>query len=79
MSCITNRQDKTIIMNFYCPDDITELKKERKKLGQFSVWLVCPDCGYRTREAIITARDLNFSDKRKEANKVGGKKPEPEY
>lgn len=34
----------------YCPNCIIELIKDRKKLGQNSVWLICPKCGLRTRE-----------------------------
>ena len=33
----------------YCPDCIEKLVKQSKKLGQISVWLVCPKCGYRKR------------------------------
>jgi predicted RNA-binding Zn-ribbon protein involved in translation (DUF1610 family) len=34
----------------YCPNCIEALKRQSKKLGEFSVWLVCPKCGYRQRE-----------------------------
>jgi len=33
----------------YCPDCIEPLVKDRKKLGRYSVWLICPKCGYRKR------------------------------
>lgn len=33
----------------YCPNCITILKKDHKKIGGLSVWLVCPDCGFRKR------------------------------
>ena len=37
----------------YCPNCIEPLKRESKKLGSLSRWLVCPKCGYRVREASI--------------------------
>ena len=36
-------------MNEYCPDCIKLLIKQSKKLGRLSVWLICPDCGFRKR------------------------------
>lgn len=33
----------------HCPNCITELKPNRKKLGYFIRWLVCPSCGFRAR------------------------------
>lgn len=33
----------------YCPQCVVEMKKESKKLGSFSVWMVCPNCGLRKR------------------------------
>jgi hypothetical protein len=33
----------------YCPNDVTELKEQSKKLGRHSLWLVCPVCGFRKR------------------------------
>lgn len=35
--------------NDYCPNCVTKLEKSKKKLGRYSVWLLCPNCGYRTR------------------------------
>jgi DNA-directed RNA polymerase subunit M/transcription elongation factor TFIIS len=37
----------------YCPDCIEKLVINRKKLGDLSVWWVCPKCGYRTRTSSI--------------------------
>jgi hypothetical protein len=37
-------------MDEYCPDCVVKLKKDKKKLGSLSVWLVCPKCGFRKRE-----------------------------
>jgi len=34
-----------------CPNCVEKLVKDRKRLGKNSDWLVCPICGYRTREA----------------------------
>lgn len=34
----------------FCPDCCIQLIKDKKKLGNCSVWYVCPTCGYRTRE-----------------------------
>lgn len=34
----------------YCPECIVELEEDHKQLGQYSVWLVCPRCGFRKRE-----------------------------
>ncbi len=36
-------------MNEYCPDCVKPLIKQSKKLGKLSVWLVCPNCGFRKR------------------------------
>lgn len=33
----------------YCPDCVTKLVRQSKQLGNLSVWMVCPDCGYRER------------------------------
>lgn len=32
-----------------CPNCVTELQSTNKKLGKFSKWLTCPECGFRTR------------------------------
>ncbi len=37
-----------------CPNCVTSLKKQKKKLGGCSNWFVCPDCGYRERPIIET-------------------------
>lgn len=36
-------------MDKICPDCIEKLKINRKKLGNLSVWWICPKCGYRVR------------------------------
>ena len=36
-------------MKEYCPIHVVELKEDRKKLGHFKLWLVCPKCGFRKR------------------------------
>jgi DNA-directed RNA polymerase subunit M/transcription elongation factor TFIIS len=47
----------------YCPNCVEKLKPQhKKKLGLFSAWWVCPQCGYRTREAAEY-----FADQRKHA------------
>lgn len=33
-----------------CINCVTPMKKQSKKLGSKSVWLVCPECGLRERE-----------------------------
>lgn len=33
----------------YCLNCISPMKRDSKKLGKFSSWLVCPKCGYRTK------------------------------
>lgn len=54
----------------YCPECITELKRQSKKLGQFSVWLVCPICGYRERpKNHLTEEAGAFIDRIRENNK----------
>ena len=32
-----------------CPDCCIELTKNKKKLGEMTNWLVCPECGHRER------------------------------
>lgn len=33
----------------HCPNCVTELHIDNKKLGKFNKWLVCPNCGFRIR------------------------------
>lgn len=56
----------------YCPDCILPLQKQSKKLGCFSVWLVCPECGYRQREtsSFYLQKELDtFNETMKRINK----------
>ena len=55
-------------MTEYCPDCITQLKKESKKLGQYSVWMVCPSCGFRKRPHGSNYEADNLSDRIKKSN-----------
>lgn len=32
-----------------CPDCCIELIPDKKKLGEMTNWLVCPECGHRER------------------------------
>lgn len=60
----------------FCPDCIVQMKKQSKKLGGLSVWMVCPKCGYRTRpenESFQTKTTGKFLDNIKRSNKNGGK------
>ena len=55
----------------YCPDCIIELKKQSKKIGNQSVWMVCPICGFRKRpESNYTIqKEFNqFYDNKKRIN-----------
>jgi DNA-directed RNA polymerase subunit M/transcription elongation factor TFIIS len=55
----------------YCPNCIEPLISESKKLGQVSIWLVCPKCGLRKRpeskKSVIDSVG-HFSDRRKSIN-----------
>lgn len=33
----------------YCPNCVSEMKEDNKKMGRFTKWLICVSCGYRTR------------------------------
>lgn len=33
----------------HCPNCVTQLQVNKKKLGKFKLWLICPSCGFRTR------------------------------
>lgn len=66
-----------------CPNCIEELIKDKKKLGQVKNWLVCPKCGYRTREwteknAEIEERS-RLIENRKINNITGGKHEQNDY
>lgn len=54
----------------YCPDCIEKLVKQSKKLGQFSCWLVCPKCGYRTREKSVYEEDRELERFKEYKNSV---------
>ena len=53
----------------HCPSCIVELKKDRKKLGHFTVWLVCPKCGLRKREDDPSTEMLNYFKRKDEIKK----------
>lgn len=42
-----------------CPNCIEPLVKNKKKLGEVKNWLVCPKCGYRTRESTEINAEFN--------------------
>lgn len=57
-------------MDQYCPDCISLLKRQSKKLGEFSVWLVCPNCGHRERPIVDETTQTGHSiDRIKQRNK----------
>jgi len=35
----------------YCPNCVTEMKKDTRKLGKESKFYVCPECGVRERQS----------------------------
>jgi DNA-directed RNA polymerase subunit M/transcription elongation factor TFIIS len=55
-------------MKHYCPDCVEVLKvKHGQKFGSFSVWLVCPKCGYRIREgSLIYSNEKNYDQVKKD-------------
>lgn len=61
-------------MKEYCPIHVIALEKNRKKLGHFSTWLVCPKCGFRKRADDETTKwkDIYeyFERKRKEQKEI---------
>ena len=48
-------------MNQYCPNCIVKLTRQSKKLGNLSVWYVCPQCGFRTRPKSIHIEYLEYN------------------
>ena len=62
----------------YCPDCVMPLKAQSKKLGHLSRWIVCPKCGYRTRQSSEDWHKYNeylrFCNRQDEDNKTGGMK-----
>ena len=62
-------------MKHYCPDCIEQLKtKHGEKFGSFSVWLVCPKCGYRIREgSIIYADEQQHAQAKRDREFIGNK------
>lgn len=50
-----------------CPQCVTQLKPNKKKLGACSAWLVCPDCGYREK-ANTLERTVDFTPVRNAIN-----------
>lgn len=55
----------------YCPECIEELVKDKKKLGQFTNWMICPKCGFRKRQDssfYINQQLDNFKDRIKNIN-----------
>lgn len=59
-------------MTQYCPDCITELQPESKKLGCHTRWMKCPNCGFRERPYNESTSDKLHgysSDRVKDSNK----------
>lgn len=55
-----------------CPDCCIELTLNKKKLGEMTNWLVCPECGHRERpnnESIQNELDNYEHDRIKRRNK----------
>lgn len=55
-----------------CPDCCVELRKNKKKLGDKSNWLICPECGHRERpnnECIDNSLTNYETDRIKRRNK----------
>jgi len=48
----------------YCPDCVVPMKKDSRKIGRYSVWLVCPKCGLRKRPENERMNFINAEDKR---------------
>lgn len=63
-----------------CPNCIEPLIKNKKKLGDVTNWLVCPLCGYRTRqtaeENAQQEEQCNFIKRIRYNNQTGGKHDE---
>lgn len=55
-----------------CPNCVTECEKQSKKMGEYSLWFVCPKCGHRARPdsefSQMKARGA-FSDRLKRRNR----------
>jgi len=58
----------------YCPNCIESLVPQKKRLGLFNKWLVCPVCGYREKEHCSSSFNNYWSHQGIEKrNNVGGK------
>jgi len=53
-----------------CPSCITELVPNRKKIGGYVNWLVCPDCGHRVRQYTINFERETYVKTRKRNNNL---------
>jgi hypothetical protein len=62
----------------YCPECILELKKQSKKLGCYSSYLVCPSCGFRTRAKSEFVKNKELEEFYKEKNRINNKLQEDE-
>lgn len=61
---------------YYCPDCVEPLIKDRKKLGYITTWLICPKCGFRSRESRLDSEEqakcVMMMERIEEDNKTGG-------
>lgn len=48
-------------MSKYCPNCVTEMQKEKRKLGSVKNWYKCPSCG--VREEVV---DISLEVQREE-------------
>ena len=55
-----------------CPNCIEPLVKDKKKLGQYSVWYVCKKCGLRIRPD--TSFELKIEDFELEKERINSNK-----
>lgn len=51
----------------FCPNCVEKMIPNKKKLGEFKNWLVCPKCGYRSREQKVVDT-TPFTDEIKKKN-----------
>lgn len=62
----------------YCPECILELKKQSKKLGCYSSYLICTKCGFKIRSKSELSKVKELEEFYKEKDRINNKFEENE-